>query len=76
MTVANDGFVDYTLGQDYGDSKSGTTIRVDPERKKWLDEHGYTRKPSVSVVIADSAIGDRFVNPELRHPPFTDDKEI
>lgn len=49
MTATNDGFVDYTLARDYGLHKAGTTIRVDSERKAWLDEHGFGAGPGMNV---------------------------
>lgn len=36
-----DGLIEYKLGMNYGEHKAGSTIRVDPERRLWLDEHGY-----------------------------------
>jgi hypothetical protein len=76
-----DGLEDYTLGKDYGPHRAGDTIPVDPERRDWLNSNGYSRvhvrdKKTTATVHADSMRGQRFADPELSHPPFTDDKEV
>jgi hypothetical protein len=45
------GFVKVVLGKDWGESKTGDVVWVDPERKKWLQENGFEALP----VISDAA---------------------
>lgn len=79
MTVIYDGFEDYTLARDYGNHKSGTTIRVDPERKAWLDEHGFgTSSPGIpgmnvsSVPVSRPKPPKRPI-PDLPIPPTVEE---
>jgi hypothetical protein len=82
MSNRTDGLEDYTLGKDYGTHKAGDTIPVDPERREWLDSNGYSRvrvratKTTATVPRAEKMLVQRFADPELTHPPFTDDKEV
>jgi hypothetical protein len=39
--MSTDGLEEYKLGANYGEHKAGSTIRVDPERRNWLNENGY-----------------------------------
>lgn len=41
-----DGLTPYLLGREYGENPAGTVLRVDTERKKWLDENGYRGAPN------------------------------
>lgn len=78
MTATNDGFEDYTLARDYGDHKAGTTIRVDPERKAWLDERGFGTGPGIPGMNVSSVPVSRPKPPkrpiaDLPIPPTTEE---
>lgn len=61
----NDGLEDYTLGKDYGHFMAGSVLRVDPERRVWLDAHGYGKK-SGEVSISGGTVNLDPLPPPVR----------
>lgn len=58
-----DGLEDYTLGKDYGPYKADDVIAVDPDRRKWLDENGFSATLRQEV----AEIKERLES--IPHPP-------
>lgn len=70
-----DGLIPYTLGRAYGEHPSGTVLRVDAERKKWLDENEYRSEVPTPKAAIPELLPPRL--PPRRRPMLPEtEKEV